>query len=362
LFFHEKKVISVRRFYPWILLAAALVLIGWKLWENQQRRRKAAELSQAERASVPVRVAAVQEEWLSPQLEVSGILMAAREMPIISETMGRVVAVYKRRGDYVKERDLIAQVDSELLAAKRVVAEANLRKLLQDSTSLQALIDSQAVASGKMSDLLLGLAAARAEKRVLEKQIENTSIRAPMSGTLTLCALEPGGVVGQGIPVAHITNLDRLLLMVKVSEREVLNVRKGQAVEVRADVRPDQPLEGRVTNVAPRADSAFTYLVEIEVPNPPQAPLLAGMHAKARFLFQEKRQGLVVPRVAITGSLQDAKVYVLVGDTAVQERQVQLGQSLGERIEVRSGLNRGERVVVAGQSYLFEKVRVRIVE
>lgn len=352
----------MKRYYPWLLLLIAIGLIGWKLYDNQRRRHEEARLSQVERSFVPVRVAAVEVEWLTPQLEVSGMLMPFREMPVVSETAGRVLSVYKRRGDRVAEGELIAQVDDELLRVKLEAVEANLAKLRKDRERLSNLIEGEVAPRSKIEDLDLGLMAAEAEKKLLQKQLSNTRIQAPMSGTLTFCAIERGSVVGPGTPVAYITNLDRLLLMVKVSERDVLQISKGQAVDVRADVRPDMPLSGRVTNVSPRADSAFTYLVEIEVPNPPQAPLLGGMHAKARFLFEQKRQALLIPRRAISGSLQDARVFVAVSDTTVEERAVQLGQISGERVEVRSGLTAGERVVVAGQTYLFEGVRVRVTE
>ncbi|MCS7035066.1 MAG: efflux RND transporter periplasmic adaptor subunit [Saprospiraceae bacterium] len=350
----------MRRYYLWLLLLVTAILIGWKLYDNQKRRHEEAKLSQSVRSFVPVHVAVAESEWLTPQLEAGGILMPSREIVVISETMGRVVEVYKRRGDRVAEKEVIAKVDDELLRVKFEAVEANLAKLRRDRERLSNLIEGEAAPRSKIEDLDLALKAAEAERKVLQKQLDNTYLRAPMSGTLTFCALERGGVVGTGTPVAHITNLDRLLLMVKVSERDVLQVSRGQAVEVRADVRPDMPLSGRVVNVSPKADSAFTYLVEIEVPNPPQAPLLGGMHAKARFLFDQKRQAILIPRRAISGSLQDARVFVATSDTTVEARTIQLGQILGERVEVRSGLVAGERVVVAGQTYLHEGVRVRI--
>ncbi|MCS6929781.1 MAG: efflux RND transporter periplasmic adaptor subunit [Saprospiraceae bacterium] len=352
----------MKRYYPWIFLFLALVVIAWRLYDNRQRRREEAELSRAKRSFVPVRVATVEREWISPHLEVGGILMPAREMPVISESVGRVIAVYKRRGDRVTEGELIAKVDDELLRIKLEAVRANIAKLRKDQERLNNLIAGEAAPRSKVEDLELGLLAAEAEEKLLQKQIANTNIRAPMSGTLTFCALERGGVVTQGMLVAHITNLERMLLLVRVSEREVLQVYKGQYVDVRADVRPDVSLSGRVTNISPKADSAFTYLVEIEVPNPSQARLLGGMHAKARFIFEQKRQALLVPRRAIVGSTQDARVFVAVSDTIVEERAVQLGQTLGERVEVRSGLAAGERVVVAGQTYLFKDTRVLIVQ
>jgi membrane fusion protein (multidrug efflux system) len=149
--------------------------------------------------------------------------------------------------------------------------------------------------------------------------------------------------------------------MVKVTERDVLQIRKGQSVQVIADVHPNRPISGRVTNIGLRADNAFNYDVEIEAPNLPDASLRGGMHAKARFVFDVKRQGLTVPRKAIAGSLQEAKVYV-VQDSIAELRQVSLGGIQGDRVEVLSGLGKGDRVVVAGQFNLSNGTKVEVVQ
>jgi RND family efflux transporter MFP subunit len=149
--------------------------------------------------------------------------------------------------------------------------------------------------------------------------------------------------------------------MVKVTERDVLNVQKGQSVRVSPDVYPRISIPGKVTNIGLRADNAFTYDVEIEVTNPKDTPLRAGMHAKAKFTFHTNRQGLTLPRKAIAGSLQDAKVYVVHDSVLAELRPVTLGGMYGEKVEITSGLKVGEQVVITGQMNLSDRARVQIV-
>jgi membrane fusion protein, multidrug efflux system len=122
-------------------------------------------------------------------------------------------------------------------------------------------------------------------------------------------------------------------------------------------VFPDTKLPGTVTNIGLRSDNSFTYDVEIEVMNPANNPLRGGMHAKAAFTFDNNRRGLVLPRKAINGSIQDAKVYV-VEDSVAHLRPVQLGVIQSERVEVISGLKEGEKVVIAGQLNLTDGSKV----
>jgi RND family efflux transporter MFP subunit len=351
----------VKRYSIWVIVALSVALIAWKLYENQKQRRVEAEMSLVARAFVPVEVAPVLEETLSNSLEASGIFLPAKEMLVISETQGRVVQVYKNKGEWVKEGDLIAKVDDELLSTELEATQANIAKLKKDRERLENLIEGEAVAKNKMEDIELGLLAAEAKAKALKKQIGNTSIKATMTGTLGYRFIERGSVIGPGLQLAQITNLEKLFLMVKVTERDVLQIRKGQNVQVVADVHPNRPISGRVTNIGLRADNAFNYDVEIEAPNLPDASLRGGMHAKARFVFDVKRQGLTVPRKAIAGSLQEAKVYV-VQDSIAELRQVSLGGIQGDRVEVLSGLGKGDRVVVAGQFNLSNGTKVEVVQ
>ena len=182
-----------------------------------------------------------------------------------------------------------------------------------------------------------------------------------MSGTVGLRFIERGSVIGPGIQVAQMTNLDHLNLYVKVTERDILGIRKGQMVSVSTDVYPSISFPGKVTNIGLKADNTFNYDVEIEVTNPKDTPLRGGMHARAAFTFGSGRTGLTIPRKAVAGSLLDGKVYV-VKDSVARQRVLALGAVHGERVEVRDGLTANEWVVVAGLMSLSDGARVEIVK
>jgi len=335
--------------------------VVWKLYTNKQTMAVDAKLSQVIRAYVPVEVTTPKLEDLAMSLESDGIFMPAKEMFVISETAGRVVAVYKNKGEWVVEGEVIAKVDDELLNIELEATQANLAKLEKDRERVGNLVEGEAIAKNKIEDIQLGILAAEAKVKGLKKQIANTSIKAPMTGAMGLRFIERGSVIGPGIQVALITNLEKLFLMVKVTERDVLNIKKGQKVGVAPDVYPGSTISGKVTNIGLRADNAFTYDVEIEVPNPKDKPMRAGMHARAIFSFANNRKGLTIPRRAVAGSLQDAKVYIVQDSLAIRHA-VKLGAVLGEKVEVLSGLKGNETIVVSGQLNLSDSTRVQVVK
>ncbi|MFN0036895.1 MAG: efflux RND transporter periplasmic adaptor subunit [Saprospiraceae bacterium] len=345
----------------WLLLLLAVAFAAWKLHSNKKQLEAEAELSKLVRAFVPVDVVEPTLETLANQLEADGIFLPFKEMFIISETAGRVLETYKNKGEWLTEGQVIAKVDDELLHIELEATQANLVKLQKDRERLTNLIEGEAAPKNKIEDLELGILVAEAKEKGLKKQIANTSIKAPMTGTLGMRFIERGSVIGPGIQVGQMTNLEKLFLMVKVTERDVLNVKKGQSVSVTADVFPGQSIAGKVTNIGLRADNAFTYDVEIEVVNPKGNPLRGGMHAKASFTFNANRMGLTLPRRVIAGSLQDPKIFVVQGDTVALLRPIALGGIFGDKVEVISGIRQGEQVVLTGQLNLTDGARVSVV-
>ncbi|MFN7327832.1 MAG: efflux RND transporter periplasmic adaptor subunit [Chitinophagales bacterium] len=347
-----------------ILWSTALLfaaLIAWKLLQNKAALEAETQLSKITRSFVPVETAAVSLDILSNQLETDGIFMAAKEMLVISETAGRVIETYKNKGDYCREGDPIAKVDDEMLRIELEATQANLAKLRKDRERLSNLIEGDAAPKNKIEDIELGILAAEAKEKGLKKQIANTTLKAPMTGTLGMRFIERGSVIGPGIQIGQMANLDRLFLMVKVTEHDVLKIKKGMRVDVLPDVLNSTRLPGKVTNIGLRSDNTFTYDVEIEVDNPGNNLLRGGMHAKAIFQFTDQRKGLVIPRKAIVGSVQDAKVYV-VRDSTAELRAVQIGSLQSDRAEVISGLSAGEEIVLTGQLNLSNGSKVAVLK
>ena len=329
---------------------------------NKQELGEKAELSEMTRSFVPVEIVLPKLETLSNSLEADGIFLPFKEMFVISETAGRVLETYKNKGEWLKEGEIIAKVDDELLRIELEATQANLAKLRKDRERLNNLIEGEAAPKNKIEDVELGILIAEAKEKGLKKQIANTSIKAPMTGTLGMRFIERGSVIGPGIQVAQMTNLERLFLMVKVTESDVLKVKKGQSVRVRADVFPDLNIPGKVTNIGLRADNAFTYDVEIEVVNSKNNPLRGGMHAEALFTFDSNRKGLTLPRKVIAGSLQDPKLYVVQGDSIAVLRTISIGGVFGDKVEVSAGVVATDKVVLTGQLNLVDGTRVSVIK
>jgi len=213
------------------------------------------------------------------------------------------------------------------------------------------------------------LAESRAAVRWLESQLENTVIRAPVSGTILERLIELGEMVttgfvsGRGAKAAlvSIADLDDLEVELEISEAEISRVRPGQRCRVSPDAYPEQKYDARVREIAPEANrQKATIQVKVSVERPDRY-LRPETNAKVQFL--EDADGaavssgsVLVPKAAV---LEGPAVYLAAGGRAAR-RKVVVGRETRDQVEVISGLNEGEQVIVRGLEGLAEGMRIRI--
>jgi membrane fusion protein, multidrug efflux system len=349
-----------------IILLLALIgtcfLIAWKLQANKAEIEKLANLSLNTHQYLPVRVASPLLTNQKNGLTADGIFMPNKEMWVLSETQGHITDVFKAKGDLVRAGEAIAKVDEELLQVELQTVQINLDKLEKDRQRLVHLIDADAVAKNKVEEVDLGIATARAKIKGISKQIANTTIRAPMTGTITYRTIEADGVIGLGIQVAQMIDITTLLLTVRVPELDVQKVKKGDIATITADAFPEKRFQGRVRNVGIKADMAFTYDIELEVKNTPTLDMKAGMHGRAVFNAAGAENGIFIPLEALVGSQKDGKVYLIENDSIARLRPVQVQKAQNGLLKVTEGLNPSDRIIVSGNLTLTDGARVQIVE
>jgi RND family efflux transporter MFP subunit len=175
--------------------------------------------------------------------------------------------------------------------------------------------------------------------------------------------IDPGQTIAAGAPVLSIVNLNPVKVRVGVPEAEIGKVKRGAKADISLPSLEGRSFEGQVEIVGVSAEAASrTYAVKIVVPNPGPV-LLAGMVAEARIFGPAKAQVLTIPGESIVRDPQGApNVYVYHPDRhRVYARRIEVGPPIGDEVQIRSGLNGDEQIVVAGQQKLREGTPVQIV-
>ena len=188
------------------------------------------------------------------------------------------------------------------------------------------------------------------------KRLSDTRLLSPISGVVARRAVEQGSTVGAGQSAFTLVDLDVVKVRIGVPEADVGMLRTGQAATVRLPALAESTFSGRVTAVGVTADpTTRTYAVEISVPNAGHR-LRAGMVAEATVAGSGRTTAITVPAAAVVRDAEGATLlYLLDTSTSrVHGRRVTLGTTLGETVEITSGLAAGDLVVVAGQQRVRE--------
>ncbi|GAB4495256.1 MAG: hypothetical protein OHK0019_23830 [Saprospiraceae bacterium] len=145
-----------------------------------------------------------------------------------------------------------------------------------------------------------------------------------------------------------------LKIAVPLSEQDIIKIKNGQSVKVSFDALPSKTTSGRVSNIAVMADQAGRFDVEVTVANA-SGQIRSGMSACVQFGGATRKNVVTIPKTALISLAATPSVFIINAEGKAELRAVEVGNSVGsDAIEVRSGLQSGDRLVVKGQVNLEE--------
>ncbi len=342
-----------------VIVVAISFFVVFKLAGNKKQFQEDVAFAQQKIESIPVTVQKAEKGVLSENVIATGTLEASEILTVLSETQGKIIKIYKEKGDRVNAGDVIAKVDDEVIAANLLTAEANYEQFQKDVERLARLAEQNAVTKRDLEQAQIGLKKAKADLTNARKALSNTSIKAPITGTINNDFITTGQFLSGGSQVCEIVNNRELKLNIRVSEREVYKIHKGQKVSVHLAVFPDKSFTGTISSIAEKADAAMKFNVEITMANNSQVQLKSGLYAEA-LLPVKNDTHLIIEKMCIVGSMEKPVVFVVQQGKAVS-RELVVGSSNDKQVEVLEGLNSGDQVVLSGQLNLKDGNAVSII-
>jgi membrane fusion protein (multidrug efflux system) len=323
----------------------------------------------------PVEVATARLDPLSVRLASVGSMQADNIVEVRPETAGKVASIPVDEGQTVARGAVLVRLDDRELAAELAAAEAavhrNETELANLETRLQrnrGLFETGAISRQTLDDLessheaaAARLEEARAQRDLAARRLDKMVLRAPFAGTAGSRDVYPGDFVKEGQALFTLVDADPLRVEFTVPEQYVDRLEIGSPVTVQVRSLPGRDFAGRLSFISPRVDATSrTVSLKAEVPNP-DGQLRAGQFADVELELERREDALVVPEAAIVPRGGENYVFVVDGEGKARERKVVLGQRETGRVEVRSGVAAGDRVVVAGQQRLRDGSPVQLV-
>lgn len=342
-----------------VVSMAFLGLIGWKLIDNKNTLNRKAELSLAVNTVIPVIVEKPQHSVLDCRFSINGQITADREVMVLSKAQGIVTKKNKKLGDVIPKGSVIAQLENSVVRGKLRAAEEDCMKAKKDVERYLRLVNSGAVTIRELEENELTLRNVENRITELKDQLANTSIIAPITGSLSEDFIEEGSFMTIGDKVATILSNSGLKMQLSVTEKEMLQLARGNRVIVTADVFPGESYSGIVDMISPQGNDLHTYLVEIIIQGNKKR-LKPGMYATAIFNPTEKTERkTIISRKAIVGGMKSPHVWI-VKEGKAYEIPVETGLYSNEYIEITKGISLDDTVVNSGQINLSEGFEVSI--
>jgi len=347
----------------WIIVGAvALVaLIGFQLASNKRKIEEKKTVTTGTDVQIPVNVLPAKMEKVTGNLVKTGTLVAFHEADITATTSGNLQSVDFNLGSVVQAGQVIARIDNTLLNLRLEAAQLQQQKLQRDYNRYENLLKGEATTETNLQEIKFNLDNANNQIKQINKQVADNQIKAPVSGQITVKNVETGEFVNPGTVLGKVVNVSRLKVDVQIGESDVYKLNNGQKVNVTTDLYPGKIFDGKITFISQQGDAAHNYQVQVELTNSSSHPLRAGTFVYADFIQQGAGQALQIPRSALVESMKNPYVYIVQNGKAVM-RKLTVGRDMGDNIEVISGLDTGDQVVVNGQINLADGTPVRIVK
>lgn len=348
-----------RKYIMSAVVLVLIILIAWKLRGNKKKLDEKKQPSEVTVVKIPVKVSTAEEQLLNINIHKTGELIPFKEAKALSMISGTITKLNFGLGDQVNQGQILAVTDTHLLQLELQKSEENKMKFKNDLQTYIDLLKNNAATQEKVNELRRSYTDQVNQSEQLRKQISDAAIKAPTSGIISVKSVEQGVFVNAGMEIATIVNLSKAKVQVNLTETEVYQVKNGQTVKIKTDVYPDKIFEGKISFISPQADATHNYMVEIAIDNTQQTILRSGTFVYVDFSKKTNQQILLIPREALTESVRNAFVYVVENDI-VQQRTIETGIEINGMIEVLSGLNKGDQVVVSGQINLQNGTHVNI--
>lgn len=311
-------------------------------------------------------------------------------MTVGAQVSGKIEKLYAVVGQVVKKGDMIAQIDSttqqndvdstraklksynaqlaaakvsERIALKQYERMKSLRK--QDAASEEELEDAQntyETAQATVTELEVSIEETEIALNTAETNLGYTKITAPLDGTIVSVPVKVGQTVNAAMDtptIVQIADLTQMEILIEISEGDIANVQPGQKVtystladlthEYETTLKSIDPgltllTNGEYTEVVDDSEAIY-YYGRLVVPNP-EGKLRIGMTTQNVIYVAQATDVLTVPSIAVKGS-KDAYYVQVLTETGVQQRPVVTGISDGLNVEIKSGVEKGEQVVIA---------------
>jgi len=322
-------------------LIAILFLAGCESKEAPERQQVG---SSDPLVNIQAEVVAVTHTSVPIRIEVTGQVTATFQAVLSSRIQGSIDTLLVREGVSVTKGQTLVQLDNRDIEADLARASADVENTKAHLERMNQLYDRDAVSKQEMENATRAFKVAEANRKAVVAQLSYTIVKAPFDGVITEKMVEAGELASPGQPLLRMENPRQLRLEAIVAERDLNALSPGDKIPVIIDALEGRVLDGAVEKILPVGDPhTHTFTVRVNVP--PTPGLKAGMFGRFH-LDKGTSMTILVPETAVIQRGEIVSVFAVGPDRTARLRWVKAGRRIDDQIEILSGLNVGESVLL----------------
>ncbi|NLW55961.1 MAG: efflux RND transporter periplasmic adaptor subunit [Firmicutes bacterium] len=365
-----------------------LSFVGYKVierinWQNQEQPTQARY-----QATTVVKVWPTRAQLLRETLKTVGEIITVEEALVQPRVSGQLLRILVKEGEHVEAGQLLAEIDDRTLQVQLLQSEHNLAILTTNLNQALLRLEQAAAEKERYSELLdhryisqrefeqiestylsaqtawqvltEQLATAQANHELLELQLTQAKIHSPLSGFVLKQHVAAGMNVSPGTTLFTIAPLNRVKLKFHLDQREATKVESGTRIEFTTDALPGQLFTGRIQKSSPVYEPTTRTLGFTAIlPNEP-LKLEPGMFGTVAIILQSSHRAITVPQEALVTLQGQNGVFVVDATQTARFKPVETGMIVDHLVEITSGLEEGEAVVIIGQARLRDQQKVEV--
>src|SRR5580704_4740056 len=361
---------TISRTIRWVLLIAAVGLLGYLGWQQYHRvdQATAANAQKSPRNPIRVTIAPVEKTDFPVYLTGLGTVQGFNTVLVRTRVDGQIDKVAFKEGQLVKEGDLLVEIDPrpyqatlDQAKAKKAQDEANLANAnldLQRYTKLGEFATRQQTDTQRstVAQLTAQIAADDAAIFNAQTQLDYTAVKSPIPGVAGLRQVDIGNIVNASTQTGIVTiaQIEPIAVIFTAPEEQLPNINEAQASQrlkvIAITTDGKKPLaEGTLSVINNQVDTTSgTIRLKAVFANKNHA-LWPGQSVSTRLLVKTLKDATVVPDDAIQHSTNGLYAYAVGGDNKAELRKIKVSNSIDGRSVIEQGVVPGERVIVSGQ-------------
>ncbi|MBO6633021.1 efflux RND transporter periplasmic adaptor subunit [Parvibaculum sp.] len=298
-------------------------------------------------------------EQVEVMVSALGTLQADQAITVTPEITGVVTSIDFEDGERVEEGEVIITIDDKDLKARLAQAEARLTLTRANYQRAERLLKQGSGTARARDEALNDFKSAEAEVAATKTALDKATITAPFPGIIGLRQVSLGQFLTAGEPIATLADVDNLRIDFRVSEVFLTQIKKGQDVSVAFDALPGETYKGVVSAIDPVVSVDGRALsVRALLPND-DGKLRPGLFGRVE-IVTEVRNSIMLPESSVVASPTGGEAVFVVVDGVAKITPVKLGERRPGEVEILSGVEEGDTVLVSGQLKIQDGAAVEI--